>query len=108
MSKTLQEEQQPIDSGIVKALIQSIPKFWNEAILEATCQADESGGEKLTILIASPEGYKHYVEITSSLTGELRKLSLLFARHGKPWSKVTYRIVNAGMQGWRFRGDFIY
>jgi hypothetical protein len=108
MMATLQEQQQPIDIAIVNGIVSSTPEHWKKIVLEASQLVESGNKEAITIILASPEGYMDLVRPKPMLVMALRHLSMLFAEHGKSWSKVTYRLVDAGQGDWSFKADFEY
>jgi hypothetical protein len=105
---TLQEQQQPIDIAIVNGIVSSTPELWKKIVMEASRFVEPDGAEAITIILASPEGYQDLVNAKPLLVEALRQLSMLFAEHGKPWSKVTYRLADSGGDNWSFKADFEY
>jgi hypothetical protein len=104
----LQEQQQPIDIAIVNGIVASTPEHWKKIVMEASRRSEPDGTEAITIILASPEGHADLVSPDPSLVTALRSLSLLFAEHGSPWAKVTYRLMDAGGDNWSFKANFEY
>lgn len=105
---TLQELQQPLDIAIVNGIVASTPEHWKQIVMEASRFVESDGTETITIILASPEGHTNLVNPKPALVLALRQLSMLFAEHRKPWSKVTYKLVDAGGDNWSFQADFQY
>ncbi|MGD0569046.1 MAG: hypothetical protein ABSA78_11620 [Candidatus Sulfotelmatobacter sp.] len=105
---SLQEQQQPVDIAIVNGIVASTPEHWKKIVMEATRRVEPNGTEGITIILASPEGYTEMVSPKPMLIMALRHLSMLFAENGNPWSKVAYRLVDAGDGNWSFKADFEY
>jgi hypothetical protein len=45
---------------------------------------------------------------SSELTLGLRRLDLLFERHGHPWSKVHYTVSQTDDENWGFKAEYQY
>lgn len=105
---TLQDEQKPIDIAIVNGIVASTPEHWTKIVMEVNRHVQGDGSDSMTILIGSPEGHGDLVKPSALLVSSLHELLQLFKRHGTPWSKVTYRLIDAGQGQWNFRAQFQY
>lgn len=105
---TLQEDQGPIDLEIAEAIVESVPAAWRSAVLVAERTAEAGGAEGHRITIRNPDGRADVVVPTAEVMLAVRKLALVFARHGHPWSKATYALSQSDDGDWDFVARFEY
>ena len=105
--QSLQEQQAPIDRQIVEALIAATPETWNSA--EMVVERQQAGSqEKMVIVISSPDGHKDLIGPTDDIYEALYKLSDVFLKAGKPWTKVEYWVGLDDQGQWKYRVQFSY
>lgn len=105
---TLQELEGPIDEAIVREVIAATPEWWQAAVLEVTCTKAPGDMEGMAHMITSPQGHRDVVQPTDEILDLTHQLLDLFARFGKRWRKVTYRIEMTADGNWNYVADFDY
>ncbi len=109
MNDNLQELHRPIDNRIVQQLLSVIPAGWWSIVLDVTHEEtpDEEGG--LALSISSDEGYCDVVLPPEEMYQAVIEHAELFAAHGRPWSKLHYRVFfDEVIDNWRFTIDYEY
>jgi hypothetical protein len=105
---TLQEDQTPVDREIVLALIDCAPPRWSTIELDAE-QVPAGGGEvKYLIKLHSPEQHGDVAIANDALLLAIRKLALIFAKHGHPWKRIKYSATRDADGAWDFQAEYIY
>ena len=105
---SLQEEQGPIDLEVAGAIVACVPESWRSAELSAERVTEPGGGERHQLTIRNPDGRTEVVVPTAEVMLAVRKLALVFARHGHPWSKAMYLLSQDDGGDWDFVARFAY
>ncbi len=104
---TLQHDQAPLDAEIASELIACLPEAWSQAQLVVE-RVSEGGRSGHRMGIRSPQPAKTQVRPSAELQLAVRKLDLLFQRHGHPWESVQYAVTLHESGNWKFEADFSY
>lgn len=104
---SLQEQQAPIDTAIVNAMIESTPETWHEIILTLVRKPGSSSIGGFTHELSSPEGYPPVGAADSLYEATYKLDDLLQGKAEKRISKAVYRVKSVG-ERWSFNAEFEY
>ena len=102
---SITEDQPPYDRAVCDGMVSSAPENWNVIVLHLERTEGAEIGALLHSL-ESPEGHPP-VAPDEALFEATYKLDDLFARHGRRFTKATYR-VELFEDSWKFHVDFNY
>ena len=105
---TLQEDQTPADREIVLALIDCAPPGWSTIVLDAEQPPAEAGEQKYLVKLHSPDQHGDVAISSDALLAAIRKLALVFARHGSPWKRIKYSATRDADGAWDFQAEYLY
>lgn len=107
MAYELQQEETPLDTKVVNALIAATPEWWNTATLDVE-RVTRDGRDSLRFSIKSPEGHRDYVEPPEEIYTTVQELSELFQRHNHFWQQVKYTVTLQEDGDWKYTVEFTY
>lgn len=105
---TLEDAQAPIDMAIVDALIACAPRAWRAVRMQVERTTEPDGSEGHKISIDNPDGGRGLASLSTALTLEVRKLSLLFHERKAPFRKLVYEARAADDGAWDFTAKYEY
>ncbi len=88
-------------------LIDLTPEWWNEVTLTVTYDL-ESGVEKYSHVITSPERNSEAITPSEKLFEATYKLGQLFRDHGRHWQRVIFTVKRVDQEEWNYTADFSY
>jgi len=108
-SQEIQELHRPIDEQIVQELLSIIPEMWWTICLDVQSSDATAGENGFSLSVSNEEGLPESVMPTPRLYELALEHAALFAKIGKPWKQLAYRVrFDEEIDNWRFEIDYSY
>lgn len=105
---SLQSEHTPIDQRISELLLAETPESWRVIQLDIERQPQPERGDLFRLAISSPEHHPDAVFPTKEMHETAHVLADVFARHGRVWSRASYRVEVLDVDKWKYSVSFVY